>query len=129
MPGTRAAQTGHWPLSCASAEGGRMSRRMAFVFAITVACGMTVGGAVARASARPAGVGKPPPGSGIGTAAAMNNPQCNRDAGPYGRFNFVFDGSGGVCVVPFEKGSKNGGATAQGVTKDPVTLAVVTQDP
>jgi hypothetical protein len=97
------------------------------VAAVVIACAMTLTSAGATStSGRAPGVGKPPAGTGIGTAAAMSNPACDRDAGPYGRFNFVFEGSGGVCVVPFKAGSKNGGATAQGVTKDSITLAVVT---
>jgi hypothetical protein len=97
------------------------------VVAVVIASATTVTSAAATStSGRAPGVGKPPAGTGIGTAAAMSNPACDRDAGPYGRFNFVFEGSGGVCVVPFGPGSKNGGATAQGVTKDSITLAVVT---
>jgi hypothetical protein len=72
------------------------------------------------------GVGKPPARTGIGTEAALSNPRCDRDAGPYGRFDFVYEGSGGVCVAPFEAGSGNGGATAPGVTKSSIRLAVVT---
>jgi hypothetical protein len=78
------------------------------------------------AEVRPRGVGKPPTGTGIGTEAAFGNPRCNREAGPYGRFDFVYPGSGGVCVAPFDAGSDNGGATSKGVTRDSIKLAVVT---
>ena len=95
--------------------------------ALVVACVATAAyGAAPRASGRPPGVVKPPAGTGIGTEAALGNPECDRDAGAYGRFNFVYAGSGGVCVVPAKTGSRNRGATAQGVTKDSIKLAVVT---
>src|SRR5215471_15020828 len=107
----------------------RRVRRLV-VAALVVVCATTVAGIPrARASSAAQGVGKPPAGTGIGTAAALNNPDCNRDAGAYGRFDFVYEGSGGVCVVPFKAGSKNGGASAQGVTKDAIKLSVVTPNP
>jgi hypothetical protein len=98
------------------------------VFAL-LASVAAVGGAATQSGGRPPGVGTPPAGTGIGTAAAMSNPQCDREAGPYGRFDFVYRGSGGVCVVPYRAGSPNGGATARGVTKDTIKLAVVTPNP
>ncbi len=98
--------------------------------ALVIGCVATAaGGAATRAGGRPQGVGKPPAGTGIGTDAAMSNPNCDRDAGSYGRFNFVYQGSGGVCVVPFKAGSDNGGATAPGVTKRSIKVVVVTPNP
>ena len=85
----------------------------AITVALVIGCVATaVGGAATQAGGRASGVGKPPAGTGIGTDAAMSNPDCDRDAGSYGRSNFVYQGSGGVCVVPFKAGSDNGGATA-----------------
>ena len=98
--------------------------------ALVVGCVATAaGGAATRAGSRAPGVGKPPARTGIGTDAAMSNPNCDRDAGSYGRSNFVFKGSGGVCVVPFKAGSDNGGATAPGVTKGSIKVVVVTPNP
>ena len=98
----------------------------AIVAALVIGFVATAGGAAVPGGTHPAGVGKPPAGTGIGTAAALSNPRCDRDAGPYGRFDFVYRGSGGVCVVSSPAGSRHGGATAQGVTKDSIKLVVVT---
>ena len=38
------------------------------------------------------GTGKPPAGSGMNTAAAFANPQCRKDAGPYGRLGLRLRG-------------------------------------
>ncbi|HEY7106575.1 MAG TPA: hypothetical protein VH986_09245, partial [Acidimicrobiia bacterium] len=115
MRGARARRAGCWSVALAAA-------------ALAAALGSATGGptAAGAATAGAAGVGKPPPGTGIGTEPALRNPRCDRDAGEYGRFDFVYPGSGGVCVVPFAAGSANGGATAQGVTKHSIKLAVVT---
>jgi hypothetical protein len=99
------------------------------VIASALACAATTGGAATASGGHPPGVGAPPAGTGIGTAAAMSNPRCDQDAGPYGRFDFVYQGSGGVCVAPYQAAVGNGGATAQGVTKDTIKLAVVTPNP
>ena len=102
----------------------------AIAVALVIGCVATAaGGAATQAGGRAPGVGKPPAGTGIGTDAAMSNPNCDRDAGSYGRSNFVFKGSGGVCVVPFKAGSDNGGATAPGVTKGSIKVVVVTPNP
>jgi hypothetical protein len=96
------------------------------VVLVTASVATSVAGAADGTSDGARGVGKPPARTGIGTEAALSNPRCDRDAGPYGRFDFVYGGSGGVCVVPYEAGSGNGGATTRGVTKDSIRLAVVT---
>ena len=113
--------------------GGRRARGAGRWCVLTVAVALAIAsvagsasGAAEGAGTTPRGVGKPPARTGIGTEAAFRNPRCDRDAGPYGRFDFVYKGSGGVCVAPFEAGSGNGGVTARGVTKDSITLAVVT---
>src|SRR5262245_35163537 len=82
----------------------------------------------AGAAALPPGTGKPPAGSGIGTSAALNDPLCDKTAKPYGRFNFVLEGFGPICVAAWKDGN-NGGATYPGVTKDAVkVIAIVPND-
>ena len=76
----------------------------------------------------PKGAATPVPGSGIGTAAAIHASRCNTsnpDYGVYGRWNASTEGSGPVCVRPFKEGESNGGATAQGVTKDKISVVAV----
>jgi hypothetical protein len=73
------------------------------------------------------GAGKPTPGSGMATKAALENPRCtvNDRTGPYGRFNGPTVGGGPVCVRPFAADADNGGATAPGVTKDKISVVYV----
>jgi len=71
------------------------------------------------------GTGKPPAGTGINTAAAFANPLCRKDAGPYGRMDFVVQGFGPVCFAEWKQGTNNGGATYQGVTKDSIKVAIL----
>jgi hypothetical protein len=86
----------------------------------------------AGAAASAPGTGKPPAGSGIGTAAALANPLCDKTEGieGYGKLDFVIKGGapdpGGspICVAVW-KGKDNGGATYQGVTKDAVKVVVL----
>src|SRR5436190_4996740 len=76
----------------------------------------------------PPGAVKPPPGSGIGTAAALNNPLCAHDEpsyGVYGRFNSTTVGGGAGCVKPGKAGPDNGGATGQGVTRTAIKVFAV----
>jgi hypothetical protein len=91
---------------------------------IVIAVAMAVAAPSAFAADRAPGTGKPPAGSGINTAAALNGPLCDKTAGPYGRLDFVTKGSGPVCVVEW-KGGDNGGATYQGVTKDTIKVVVL----
>jgi hypothetical protein len=73
------------------------------------------------------GVGKPPKGSGLGTAAALGNPKCNADSVEgFGVFSFTTVTSGPYCVAPAP--DDNGGATARGVTADTVKVVVLTQN-
>ena len=81
--------------------------------------------AAAGAAARAPGTGKPPAGSGINTAAALDNPHCDKTAGPYGRLDFVQKGTGPVCVTVWKEGKDNGGATYQGVTKDKIKVVAL----
>jgi len=91
----------------------------------------------ASAAAKAPGTGKPPAGTGIGSAAALANPLCDKTQGiaGYGKLDFVIKGGapdpGGspICVAAWKKGKSNGGATAQGVTKDSVkVIALVPND-
>ncbi len=85
----------------------------------------TTGAASATVEVDATGVGKPPPGSGLGTKAALNNPKCNAASVPgWGTFDFVYEGTyGPFCVAPAPK--NNGGATAPGVTATSVKVVVV----
>ena len=111
---------------------GSFGRRVAIalvVLGVTVAIPVGTGNAGAQTVARPEGAGPPPAGTGMGTKKAMSRSDCNADRGPYGRLNGVYQGSGPVCVVAWKKGADNGGATAQGVTKDKIRVVVVTPNP
>jgi hypothetical protein len=97
-----------------------------------VISGVTAAPGGAATLPRPKGAGAPVPGSGVGTTAAVNNPECHKTnpSGDtlyfgYGRFNSTVVGGGPVCVKPWKDGADNGGATAQGVTKDKVTIVAV----
>ena len=81
--------------------------------------------AAAGAAASSPGTGKPPAGSGINTAGALDNPHCDKTAGPYGRLDFVQKGTGPVCVTVWKEGKDNGGATYQGVTKDKIKVVAL----
>ncbi|HXY90964.1 MAG TPA: hypothetical protein VEP49_00665 [Acidimicrobiia bacterium] len=77
---------------------------------------------------RPEGAGPPVPASGMGTQAALDNPRCRHDDpkyGPYGRFDSTEIGGGPVCVKAWNATDDNGGATAQGVTKDRITVVAL----
>jgi hypothetical protein len=88
--------------------------------------GAGIAAAPVGAAARAPGTGTPPKGSGINTAAAIEDAKCNPDAGPYGRWNGTAVGNGPVCVAPFAEGDDNGGATARGVTADAIVVVAVT---
>jgi hypothetical protein len=85
----------------------------------------TAGAASGGAHPVPEGAGKPPAGTGMNTAAAYANPDCNEDSGPYGSMGFVIDALGPVCLVPWKEGKNNGGATYRGVTKDKVKVVAI----
>ena len=58
--------------------------------------------------------------NGVGTKAALNGPQCDKERG---RILFVY--AGWVpCVKPWAKNANNGGATYEGVTKDSIKVVV-----
>ena len=56
----------------------------------------------------------------ISTKATLNGPECDKE---HGRILFVYTGWV-PCVKPWPKGSNNGGATYQGVTKDSIKVVV-----
>jgi hypothetical protein len=72
----------------------------------------------------PPGVAPPNDGTGIGTPAAMDRPDCTTGDlyTAYGRLNSFAEGAGPICVRPFEDGEDNGGATSTGVTADSITV-------
>ena len=100
-------------------------RRIAAPIVVVLVCAAFVGSAVAVAP--PEGVGKPPPGSGIGTAAALDDPRCRTGAeyGVYGHFDSALQGMGPICVKPWSADDDNGGATAPGVTAEAITVVAV----
>jgi len=112
-------------------------RRVARSASLAAAGLLTVGALVVPASVsavgaatipRPEGAGPPVPASGMGTQAALDNPRCRHDDpkyGPYGRFDTTELGSAAPCVKAFKAGEDNGGATAQGVTKDKITVVAI----
>jgi hypothetical protein len=104
-------------------SGAQRWPRIAAIVAIAAAA--VVPAAWAGAAARAPGTGQPPAGSGMNTAAAFANPLCRKDAGPYGRLDFVVEGGGPVCVAVWKKGTDNGGQTYQGVTKDSIDVVVL----
>jgi hypothetical protein len=106
----------------------RASCRSVLVVVAAMAVGASALAAGAAAAARAPGTAVPPKGSGINTPAALDDPRCDQDAGPYGRWSFETKGTGPVCVRPFAKGEKNGGATARGVTGSTITIVAVTQN-
>ena len=73
------------------------------------------------------GAGKPTPGSGIATKAALSNPKCRTGDtyGPYGQLDGPIVGGGPICTRPFKAGENNGGATSPGVTKDKISVVYV----
>ena len=112
----------------------RRAPRLASVLtlaAVGAALLLPTGGAVAAGAAtiaRPDGAGPPVPASGMGTQAALDNPRCRHDDpkyGPYGRFDSTEFGGASACVKEWKAGADNGGATAQGVTKDKITVVAV----
>ena len=117
-----------------AARSAGLVRRGAPAFALLLAL-LALPVAAASASAPSAayavplapGAGKPTPGSGIATKAALENPRCRTEEryGAYGRFDSSIVGGGPVCTRPFKAGESNGGATSPGVTKDKITVVYV----
>ena len=68
--------------------------------------------APAEAAERAPRTGEPPAGAGINTPAAYANPLCDKNAGAYGRLQFVTKAGylGSICVAGW-KGTDNGYAS------------------
>jgi hypothetical protein len=111
--------------------GGTMTRSRSVIAGAVIAALAVVGIATTSAGAQTTtvqvnddGVGSPPPGSGLGTKAALENPKCNADAvDGWGVFPMVTETDGPFCVAPAP--TSNGGATARGVTADTIKVVVV----
>jgi len=88
---------------------------------IAAACAL-VTTAVMAAPARAASSGGGD--AGIGTKAALQNPACDPETGRI-RFPTL---AAPQCVKPWKDGADNGGATAQGVTKDSIKVVVLYVD-
>jgi hypothetical protein len=108
-------------------SGGTMkSRRAARAVAVFVSVGLlgvfsiTNAAAVSPPSFNGPGVGPQPKGLGMGSKAALAQASCNEN----GRTSFALEGSGPFCVMPWSANQNNGGATAQGVTKDSVKVVI-----
>ncbi len=59
--------------------------------------------------------------NGVGTQAALNGPQCDKERG---RIKFVYQGWV-PCVKPWPANGDNGGATSPGVTKTSIKVVVL----
>ena len=111
-------------------KGGTVTgRRVVGAFVVAVAMTVsTLGTAGAQSDGgipvSTRGVGKPPPGAGMGTKAALENPKCNPDTVQgWGTFPMVTTTGGPYCVAPAPK--NNGGATSRGVTGTTIKVVVV----
>jgi hypothetical protein len=99
--------------------GSRLVRRR--LVGIAAACAL-VGTAVTAAPARAASSGGGD--AGVGSKAALQNPDCDPETG---RIKFP-SLAAAPCVKPWKDGADNGGATAQGVTKDTIKVVVLYVD-
>src|SRR5262245_25919077 len=108
---------------------GKSDRVMRALLVIGACAVCSVGGSAVAAEAvrPPAGAAAPTEGSGVGTAAALQNPRCRTgdQYGVYGRFDSTVVGGGPICVKPRKQGADNGGATAPGVTRTAITVVAV----
>ncbi len=109
---------------------GRTGRAGALVAAAIMTgsalVGVTAGDAVAGSASRGAsggGGGKFDPG--INSAAALAGPNCDAEREQVMFFYYA----AAPCVKPWKEGADNGGATAQGVTKDSVKVVVLHNTP
>jgi hypothetical protein len=84
------------------------------------------GAMLAGISASTAGAaGLPKNDPGIGSAEALASPNCDTTTKRVKMQSY----SAPLCVKPWKVGADNGGATAQGVTKDTIKVAVLYGDP
>jgi hypothetical protein len=96
------------------------------VLALGVACGLLAAYGVAGAggaAARSASGSQFDPG--VGSAAALSSPACDPQTK---RIRLPLIGAP-PCVKPWKSGDDNGGATAQGVTKDAIKVVVLWAPP
>jgi hypothetical protein len=71
---------------------------VAALSAATLAPAAAQNGATVQVSEQ--GVGKPAPGTGLGTAAALDNPKCNPDTvAGWGTFTMITADGGPFCVA------------------------------
>jgi hypothetical protein len=104
-------------------RGLRSTRaRRTRVFVAILSCSIATGavastGGAASAADKKIGIAA----TGALTAQALKNPNCDRTTG---RFKFQFYAAP-PCVKTWKKGADNGGATAQGVTKDSIKVVVL----
>jgi hypothetical protein len=109
--------------------------RHARIIAVVALAAALSAAAVAPAGAQSAdtltvsdkGVTKPP-GTGLGTKAALDNPKCNPNTVQgWGTFTMITADGGPFCVAPAP--ADNGGSTSRGVTADTIKVVVVTPSP
>ena len=79
---------------------------------------------------KPSGAAAPVRATGIGTAAAMDDPRCSTGSefGIYGNWNTTTVGGGGtgpVCVAAWSDDADNGGATSPGVTAEKIVVVAI----
>ncbi len=92
------------------------SRSVIVLIVLALAVGLlaTLGGS-------PTGAAKVNNDIGLGTPAALNQPNCDKTTGRWKVQYYAI----GPCTRPFAKGEDNGGATAQGVTKDSILVVAL----
>jgi hypothetical protein len=83
-----------------------------------------IGLATTAVMATPARAASSDGDAGVGTKAALQNPDCDPDTERI-RFPTL---AAPPCVKPWKEGADNGGATAQGVTKDTIKVVVLYVD-
>ena len=96
------------------------TRALATLVVIAVTAVMT--GAMATMAAGQGKVGPTVKAAGVGTKEALESPNCDESDG---KLAYPYQ-QRAPCVRPFKQGENNGGATAQGVTKDAVKVVIVT---
>ena len=75
----------------------------------------------AMASVAGAKEGPSVPAAGVGTKAALDSPQCDKSDG---RLAYPYQ-QRAPCTAPLKAGQSNGGATAQGVTKNTIKVVLL----
>jgi hypothetical protein len=105
---------------------GNRRRYVALMVAlVTTTAAWTAVAPAAAAGSTPSAAGKSNSAAGIGTKAALGNPDCDPDTG---RVAIPYQWPP-PCVKPFDEGDDNGGATGQGVTADSIKIVVRVASP